>query len=259
VTAPQSVQRIFQILLTLASRPDGESLAGLAKSTGAPKTSLVGLLAGMVEGGYVIRDEPALYRTGPNMFLLATHVVGAMKLPVLAQPFLERLMNSTGETALAGSLASDADILVYVQKVESPNPVRYTVPVGERRELYASAMGKLFLAYMAPKQRNAYLRTERFQAFTANTLTTAATLRAQLDEIRSEGLSKSSDERVMGAGALAAPVFNSAGELVLGIGIAGPTERMLANRRAHSRIVVQEAKALSKLFAGIPAGQMPTA
>src|SRR5688572_5089 len=97
----------------------------------------------MIESGYVTRDEAAMYRVGPNLFSLATRVIGGMKLPALLRPSLARLVEATGETALVGQLAPDADVVVYVDKAESTNPVRYTVPIGERRELYASAMGKL--------------------------------------------------------------------------------------------------------------------
>ncbi len=68
--APQSVDRIFAILDHLAAHPEGESLAGLARTTGAPKTSLVGLLAGMVESEHLARDDRGTYRLGPRLVSL---------------------------------------------------------------------------------------------------------------------------------------------------------------------------------------------
>lgn len=248
VAAPQSVGRIFRILDFLATRPEGESLASIARAAEAPKNSIVGLLAGMVENGYITRDERATYRIGPTMFSLAMRVAGGMRLPGLVRPALERLMAGTGETALAGALAPDGDVVTYFEKVESANPVRYTVPLGERRELYPTAMGKLVLAFMAADKRDAYLRTHALQQFTASTVTSVRALRAQLKTIRETGVSHTCNERVIGASAIAAAVLGPQGQFVAGIGIAGPSERIRALREQHTKLLIREAKALSQLL-----------
>lgn len=247
--APQSVGRIFRILDFLSTRPEGEPLASIARATEAPKNSIVGLLAGMVEHGYLIRDERATYRIGPTMFSLAMRIVGGMRLPGLVRPALERLMLESGETALAGALAPDDDVVAYFEKVESSNPVRYTVPLGERRELYPTAMGKLVLAFMDSDKRDAYLRSHTLQQFTASTITSVRALRDELRTIRETGVSHTSDERIIGASAIAAAVLGPRGQFVAGIGIAGPSERMRLHRDQHTKLLIREAKTLSELLA----------
>lgn len=249
VVAPQSVGRVFRILDFLSNHPEGESLASIARATEAPKNSVIGLLAGMVEEGYLTRDERALYRIGPTMFGLAIRVAGGMRLPGLVRPTLERLMSETGETALAGTLAPGADVITYFEKVESVNPVRYTVSLGERRELYPTAMGKLVLAFMDPDQRDAYLRSNPLQQFTGSTITSVKALRAELKAIRETGVSHTSNERVIGASAIAAAVFGAQGKFIAGIGIAGPSERIRMHRDEHTKLLVREAKSLSELLA----------
>lgn len=250
--APQSVHRIFAILQYLATRPEGGSLSSIARAVAAPKSSIISLLAGMVDSGYLTRDERTTYRLGPGMFSLAAQVVSGMQLPFLPMPVLDRLMRETGETALAGYLAPDADELVYVAKVESTSPVRYTVPIGERRELYATAMGKLLLAYMDTHRRRAYLASHELRAYTSRTITGLEQMREELQRIREVGLSETQDERVIGASGLAAPVLGRDGRLVFGLGIAGPTERMRSMHDAHVAALVREARALSRLMAHSP-------
>jgi DNA-binding IclR family transcriptional regulator len=236
----------------LAGRPEGGTLSAIARAAEAPKSSVIGLLAGMVTSGHLTRDDSAVYRLGPNMFSLAAQVIGSMRLPILLMPVLDRLMRETGETALAGYLAPDADVLVYVAKVESTNPVRYTVPVGEHRELYSTAMGKLLLAYMDVPRRRAYLDSHELHAYTQRTITSPARMQKELQHIREQGLSETLDERVVGASALAAPVIGRDGHLLIGLGIAGPTERMRAGRAEHARTLMREAQSLSKLIAHTP-------
>jgi DNA-binding IclR family transcriptional regulator len=245
---PQSVDRIFSILQFLAGQSGGDSLAAITRITQAPKSSVVSLLAGMVDAGYLMRDDAGRYQIGPVMLALAMRIVSGTNLPALVRPVLERLALATGETALAGALAPDGDLATYIEKVESTNPVRYTVSLGEQRELYSSAIGKLLLAHMEPAQQTAYLRQQALIAFTPATITSVRALRAELSSIREAGISQTRDERVMGASALAAPIFGADGKLVAGLVIAGPSERMRANRAHNISAVKKEAKQLSQLI-----------
>ena len=248
--APQSVERIFAILDHLAAERGGDTLAGIARKAQAPKTSLVGLLAGMLGGGYVSRDEQGRYTLGPQMLSLSMRVTGGTDLTLLARPLLAELVERTGETALLGTLAPDADLSMYIDKVESANPVRYTVSLGERRELYSSAIGKLLLAFMEKPRREKYLRTEPLRAFTPNTITSVRRLRSELAQIVREGISRTDSERVVGASALAAPVLGPDRRLVVGIALAGPSERVRDNREHLEKHLQEAARRLGELLVG---------
>jgi DNA-binding IclR family transcriptional regulator len=184
------------------------------------------------------------------MVALAISVVARQGLQDLARPVLQRLADQTGETSLIGTLASDADLVMYVDKVESANPVRYTVPLGERRELYASAVGKVLLAHMAADRCDTYLRNEKLRAFTPKTITSVRTLRQEISEIREAGLALTVDERVVGVSALAAPIHGEGGRVIAAIVIAGPSERMRTALKQHKASLRAAAKSLSLAMAG---------
>ena len=82
------------------------------------------------------------------------------ELAALARPILVGLVEATGETAVLGALAPDADLAIYLDKVESANSIRYAVTVGER-ELYCTAMGKALLAHFKPARHRAHQRRAR--------------------------------------------------------------------------------------------------
>jgi IclR family acetate operon transcriptional repressor len=248
--APQSVERIFAILDHLAVERAGDSLAGIARMAAAPKSSMVGLLAGMLGGGYLARDAQGRYTLGPRMLSLAMRVHAKTDLTALARPVLVELVERTGETALIGALAPDAEVAMYIDKVESPNPVRYTVSLGERRELYSTAIGKLLLAYMDQPRREKYLKSQSLRAFTPNTITSLRRLKADLDDIVRDGIARTNSERVVGASALAAPVFGADGKLIVGITLAGPSERVRDNCALLEKHLHHAARRLSQLIAG---------
>lgn len=249
-SGPQSVGRVFAILDYLVANPDGATLSELATFCDAPKTSLVGLLSGLVAEACVEREASGRYVLGPRVLSLAARASAGGELKELARPFLVQLVEATGETAVLGTLAPDADLVVYVDKVESPNPIRYAVTVGERRELYCTALGKVLLAWFPKPRLAAYLASQRLQRFTDTTITSASALSTELSRIRKEELARTSGERAKEANGLAAPVFLPDGTLGGGLLIAGPASRMHANRAANEKHLRRIAAALTDTVGG---------
>jgi DNA-binding IclR family transcriptional regulator len=226
---PHSVERILLTLDALASARDGLTLSTLARRVGAPKSSLTSLLRAMQEGGYLERVDGSRYLIGPRMYGLATRVAGNLEFATVAQPVLEELTRDTGETSLLGVPGKATATVTYVQKVESANPLRFTPPLGEPRELHATAVGKLFLAYLSRAQQDEYLKHHDMRRYTERTIASASALRAQLAQIRADGWSRTEDERVIGASAIAVPVFGSGEEPLAALVIGAPTERLRSN------------------------------
>ena len=247
---PQSVGRIFTILDSIAGNGAKATLSALAIVAGAPKTSLVGLLAGLTAEGCLVRDEAGRYSLGPRIQALAMQAMAGREFVMLARPILSRLVEATGETAVIGTLAPDADLAVYLDKVESSNPIRYAVTVGERRELYCTAMGKALLAYFEPARLKKYLKATHRKQFTATTITGTADLLAELSRIRREGIARTNGERVRGASGLAVPIFGGNGAVVAALLIAGPSGRMRANAKNNERLLKHAAVECSRLAGG---------
>ena len=250
--APQSVDRIFAILDALSASTSGIRLSEIARMVDAPKSSIVSLLGGMANTGHVQRGDDGLYRLGPRMYSLAMRVVGSLDLAALARPMLEWLEQQTGETALLGALAPAGDVAIYIDKVESHSPLRYTVSLGQQRDLHSTAIGKLLLAYMPAARLEAYVKNAKLTAFTPATLTTPSSLRKELSAVRARGFASTAGDQVVGASAFAAPVFGFQGEFMAGMVIAGPSERMLANQIHHTSCLLDAARRLCELMANGP-------
>jgi DNA-binding IclR family transcriptional regulator len=132
--------------------------------------------------------------------------------------------------------------------VDSQNPLRYTVSLGERRPLYCTAVGKLFLAYMAPEAQDEYLHNTRLKPVARHTITDRAALKRNLAEIRRTGLSVTREEVVEGAGGIAAPIFDREGHLSAALVVAGPSPRMNANFARLAKQVKDTARSLSRVL-----------
>ncbi|MEH6401932.1 MAG: IclR family transcriptional regulator [Sneathiella sp.] len=247
---PQSVGRIFAILDVLSTSVNGASLSELAILTNAPKTSLVGLLVGLRDEKCLVRDESGRYSLGPRFLSLAMRAVSGRELTKLVRPAMEKLMEKTGETAVLGELAEDAKLAVYLDRVESNNPIRYAVAVGERRELHCTSIGKVLLAHFSSDKIERYLKTMKPEIFTKKTVATPNQMRNDISRILEEGLAITSDERVVGASGVAAPVYGSEGNVIAAIAVAGPTDRFLANVSSHKKFVREAAAECTRLAGG---------
>ncbi len=250
---PQSVGRIFAILDSVAGARAGATLSELARITDSPKTSLVGLLGGLTAEGCLVRDEAGRYFIGSRIHTLAMHALAGRQLSELVRPVLVALSEATGETVVLCGLAEDEDVAVYLDKVESASPIRYAVTVGERRELYCTAMGRMLLAYFEPARLKAYLKATPRKKFTPHTITGVEALQAEIARVRKEGISRSVEERIPGAAALAAPVLGPDGGIVAALMLAGPVTRMLAKVEENETLLIQAAAECTRMAGGAPA------
>lgn len=212
----RTVTRVTTILETVAASRDGVRLADLAAVVAAPRSSVHGLVHGLVATGYLLPREGGRYVLGPALGALLPS--GRPALLDVARPVLEDLVGTTGETvALCGQVGRS---VVYLDLVESPRPIRYVAPLRERRPLYPTSAGKCFLAHLPVRERDAWL--------TQLDAGTRDAVRAELDEVRRDGVARNRGETVPDVGAFASPVL-VAGRAVACLNVVGPMDRVLAN------------------------------
>ncbi|HSV35090.1 MAG TPA: IclR family transcriptional regulator [Ramlibacter sp.] len=222
-SGPRSLTRLLGLFGVLSQAANGMTLAELSVALESPKSSLLNLLRPLVSEGYLIHGA-GVYKLGPSIYRLSASVMSAWNFPNIIRPFMEELSARTEETVLLGVMNNEAEALTYVEIIDSPHPVRYQIPVGTTRPLYASSAGRLLLAFSDKKWLDNYLASVVFKAKTAIPISRGA-LRQELDKIRAEGVSWSIDGYLKGLSAVAGPVFDASGRCVASLNIAGPSER----------------------------------
>jgi DNA-binding IclR family transcriptional regulator len=238
----RAANRVVDILeLVAASRRD-LALREISAQLEAPKSSLLPLLRALTARGYLTQDHTGDYRLGPRALELGLGASARRELQDVARPTLVELMRQSGETVFLGVLSGDGLAVVYVDKVESEQIIRYAAGIGDRRPLHATSSGKVILAHLPQAQRETTLRALTLTRHTERTVTTAPALRAALEEIRRAGACVSLDELVRGASGVSAPIFDRDVRVVGACTIAGPTDRM----RPRVRALTAEAKAAAR-------------
>jgi IclR family acetate operon transcriptional repressor len=222
----RTANRVVDILELLAASRDGLALRDVSSQLEAPKSSLLPLLRALTARGLLEQTGAGEYRLGPRAFALGTVPAAHRELPDVARPALLALARTTGETVFLGMLAGDGQSVVYVDKVESEQIIRYAAGVGDRRPLHATSTGKAILAFLAPGPRDEILATLALERHTELTVTSLPALRTSLEEIHRAGVCVSVDEMVRGAAGVAAPILDRHREVAGACTIAGPTDRL---------------------------------
>jgi DNA-binding IclR family transcriptional regulator len=97
------------------------------------------------------------------------------------------------------------DRALYLERLRGPQSVPVVTRVAAELPLHATGVGKALLAFARPELVERVLRRE-LSAHTPNTVTDALRLRAELAEVRRNGLAYTFEEMSIGTCSVAAPV-----------------------------------------------------
>lgn len=217
--------RLLGLFEAIAASPDGLSLAELSLRLGSPKSSLLMLLRPLAAGGY-LHHRDGRYRLGAVIFEFAQRILGSRQTSVLVRAAMEELWERSGETVILTAIDRAAEVVTYVECLDSPQMVRYVVPAGTVRPLYCSAAGQLLLAFQDRPYQDSYLAKARLEAMTPDTITDAGQLRLRLDDILVAGMSRSHHEAILGAAGIAVPIRLAGNEVRQALLVAGPADRL---------------------------------
>jgi DNA-binding IclR family transcriptional regulator len=217
----ESVGIVFRLLdeLALARRPLG--VTELAQVVGEPKPRVYRHLASMKQVGAVEQDPiTEKYRLGAKLVVYGTAASEQFDLRAVADPYLTRLRDVTGQTAVLAVATHDSALVVAV--AESTRSVVISVKPGNRPAIHCSAQGRLVLAYLDQVAQQRVLR-RKLPKFTDRSMVDPAEIQARLAIIRERLYEDADGELLEGVNLLAAPIFRERDALVGSIGVVGPS------------------------------------
>jgi IclR family acetate operon transcriptional repressor len=212
------------ILLRALAQVGNITLTDLAIRTDMPPSSTHRLLFTLQKHGFVGFDETTQeWQVGIEAFRIGNTYLARTNLVEAARKILRGLMEDTGETANLG-IADKGDV-VFIDQIETHNPIRAFFRPGTRSHMHASGIGKSLLADMLRRDVGKILELKGQPQFTSKTLASTDRLFADLEETRKRGWSIDDEERYSGMRCVASNIYNTFGEAVAGISVSGPTVR----------------------------------
>ena len=248
------VGRIKSLLDTL-SAGDSCSLKRISADSGLAISTTSRLLASLENHGFVERDrETKRYQLGRTLFRLVATSKPRKSLTATIHPILEWLTEETGEdTGLAELHGTHA---VIIDRVEGGNPLKIIDVIGKPEPLNCGAFRKVLLAFQDDAWIDGYMRTLTFEKYTPKTITSAAGLWREIALIRKLGYATSFGERLRDAGGIAAPIFDSTGNIKACLQIVLPAMRMTPSAtKQYIGAVVRAAQESTALLDGPSAAE----
>jgi DNA-binding IclR family transcriptional regulator len=210
----QSVEVGGQLLLALAHHGRPMALKDLAREAGMVPAKAHPYLVSFSKLG-LIEQDPASGHYGLGPLALQLGLISLQQYdPVrLATPLIEELALSTGHTMSIAVWGNRGPTIVRV--AEPTSPVHVSMRHGTVMSLTGTASGWLFAAHRPRESLFALLAEEHVAA--------DAAFEARLDGVRRQRMASAVNLSLPGVSALAAPVFDGRGAMVLSLTGIGPS------------------------------------
>lgn len=163
------------------------------------------------------------YGMGPKVLKWSALYMSNLDLRTIVRPYMQELNRSTEETISLD--IADGQNRLCVERIESPHNLRWVKQLGERMPYFASASGRVLLAFMDPNKSDAILAETPFEQLTPQTTTDPKIFKKELDLTRKRGFAISVSERVEGVSCIAAPIFDASEAIIGAVTISGPGTR----------------------------------
>ena len=216
----QSVERVFDLLESIAEAGGEISLSDLASASDLPMPTIHRLLRTCVNLGYARQLPSRRYALGAKLIPLGE--LAGRQLGRVAQPQLQQLVRQLGETANMAML--EGDQVVYVAQQPSPHAMRMFTEVGRRANLHDTGVGKAILAGLDDAEIRGIVGRVGMPTPTQHSHGTVESLLADVARIRERGYAIDNEEQELGVRCYAVAVPEAPSPMA--VSVSGPLSRV---------------------------------
>ncbi len=240
----QNVDYAFKILFLIEKEP--RSVENLQKETGLKAERIEKILETFVDREWLsYHEESGKYMLGVKCFELGRAYFQHLDVRNLARPILKDVVDKLKENAYLTTRIGYE--VLYIEKQEVEREVGILSRFGRVLPMYASASGKIFLAYFDDREIEDYFKKTKWIRYTDKTRSQEQ-IRDELELIRERGFSVNIGEYEEDVVSIAAPVFDYAGKVNYTVSVVAPAYRvpedMLMTK--FKEVTVEAARELSK-------------
>ncbi|PYX17267.1 MAG: hypothetical protein DMG84_04305 [Acidobacteria bacterium] len=240
-----SLQRGLRLLDLIAVAERGLTASQIARLSGLPVSTVHRFLVNLESAGFLNCSGTGSYHLGVACFSIGQAALGQLDIRRLSLPYLQQLNQNTRETihlTVRHGLSA-----VYVEKLDSPEPLRIYSRIGAAVPLHCTGVGKVMLAYMPPDKLSAILPQLEFRRLTENSIGNLQELQTHLQKVRKNGYACDLEENEPHIRCIAAPIWDHTGAVNASVSITGPAVRMSVTRlRQLAPLIQAVSKRISK-------------
>ncbi len=204
------------------------SLRQLSERSGLYKSRVHRLCGTLVHCGFLVRTPWSSYRLGPKLMALGKIYENTNSIVTIARPFMRELASASGESVALFSL--DGESSFCLAREHGSSRLVFSIQEGDHMQLYASAAGRILLAYGPEALREKVLNLDRLERFTPSTEIDPKKIKKELAAIPKRGYSVNRGERELEVAAVAAPIFDHENNVNAALAVVGPVQRFSNHR-----------------------------
>ena len=224
VQGAQSFARSIAVLQLIADAGQALSRADLVKRSGLTRPTLYRIIASLEAEGLIEATDDNRYRIGGRVIGLARAALAENDVRKIAEPYLTRLRDATGETVHLAIRSGDE--LVYIDKIESQEAVRMTSTIGTRVAFHSTAVGKALLSAMPNATADELIKRIELPALTEFTTTDRTALKAIVRRAEQDGYVCDDQENEIGIVCFGAAICQAIDRPVASVSVSVPLFRL---------------------------------
>jgi len=220
-----TVNRVLDILETVATSERSLSPTELAVQLNIPKASLHRLVGALEQQGYLqTRMNQRGLQPGHRLNRVAMGVLAGAPMQAQRRAILGTLSEEIGETC--NIAVPDGAEMIYLDRAETHWPVRVQLQIGSRVPAFATAGGKMYLSSLSRARRESLVSHIKLVPYTANTVQDVQDLHTELDTTAERGFALDNEEYIDGMVALAVPITDEDNRLYATLSFHAPCMRI---------------------------------
>jgi DNA-binding IclR family transcriptional regulator len=239
----QVIARAASVLRALEGRPEGLSLAQIAREVGLARSTVQRIVAALATEDFVTEAQPGRgVRIGPGLARIAASI--SSNITEILHPHLVALRDEVGETVDLSILSGGS--AVFIDQIPGQQRLIALSGIGERFPLHCTANGKAILACFN-KQDAGSLIDRSVREHPKHHLADRAKLLRELDAVRRKNLAFDLGEHDIGISAVGAAVLDAFGRPVA-VSIPAPTHRFNAERDSLANVLTTFREKIARIL-----------
>tara|TARA_B100001559_G_scaffold59596_1_gene47930 strand:- start:1249 stop:1920 length:672 start_codon:yes stop_codon:yes gene_type:complete len=165
-------------------------------------------------------EQKNTYTLGAKVLNLGFAYLSNQPITTIARPLLAQLRDTTGVSTHLSVL--EGHNVLYLGSHQARSGFVSNMVTGKRVEAYATAIGWCLLSGKSDAELATFCKGLDMPSITEHTPTSFQTLKARVDQVRTDGFVVSHGFREPGGSSIAVPVWDQAGNVVACVNLSGP-------------------------------------
>ncbi len=219
-----AIDKCFAILDLLAQSKEAMGISDISGKLELNKSTVFNIVHTLMDLNVLDHHSDSKFILGTRLYILGNMSGRRSDLIQAAHPFLERINGKTKLSAFLG-LRSDCQVIL-IDKADSANEIKVSSEIGMQMPILAGAGIKAMLSQLSDEEIDEILARTELKKYTPNSIVDKKVYKAEILEVRRQGIAYDREEYIEGMVAFAIPIKAGGRDLQAAIWAVGLTRQV---------------------------------